>query len=85
MTTNFVNRFDPALDRQLFLRMSLRFRPDSANEDAQRSVDRVRKGGKRVVPARLHEFFLVDRHKELDDVFQRVNDLWQDLRKTTFD
>lgn len=91
----FFFRLDPALirsgrvdykqyigacsDRQLS-QMFLRFRHDSTDEDAQRFVDRVREGSKSVVPARLQEFFLVHRHKELNDVFQHINDLWQDVQ-----
>lgn len=68
----------PCSDYQLS-RMFVRFRPDGTDDDNMRFVSKIREGNKPVVPAYLQEFFLVHRHKELNDLFEHINNLWQDV------
>ncbi|XP_026808638.1 mitochondrial chaperone BCS1-like isoform X2 [Rhopalosiphum maidis] len=95
MTTNYVDRLDSALirsgrvdfkqyigtcsDYQLS-KMFIRFRPEGTEDDKNRFVKDVRKYNKPVVPAHLQEFFLLHRHKELNYVFEHINDLWQNVQ-----
>lgn len=95
MTTNYVDRLDSALirsgrvdykqyigtcsDHQLS-QMFVRFRPEGTTDDKSRFVKDVRKYSKPVVPSHLQEFFLLHRHKELNYVFEHINDLWQNVQ-----
>jgi len=60
--------------------MFIRFRPDGTENDKKRFVKDIRKYNKPVVPAHLQEFFLVHRYKELNYVFEHINDLWQNVQ-----
>lgn len=62
------------------LKMFARFRPDSTDDDEKRFVNEISKQNKPVVPAHLQEFFLAHRHKKLDELFEHINDLWQDVQ-----
>ncbi|XP_025199538.1 mitochondrial chaperone BCS1-like isoform X2 [Melanaphis sacchari] len=95
MTTNYVDRLDPALircgrvdykqyigtcsDHQLS-QMFIRFRPEGTEDDNNRFIKDVRKYNKPVIPAHLQEFFLLHRHKELKYMFEHINDLWQNVQ-----
>ncbi|XP_001949279.2 mitochondrial chaperone BCS1 isoform X2 [Acyrthosiphon pisum] len=95
MTTNYVDRLDSALirsgrvdfkqyigtcsDHQLS-QMFIRFRPEGTEDDKKRFVEDIKKYNKPVIPAHLQEFFLVHRHKELNYVFEHINDLWQNVQ-----
>lgn len=66
-------------DHQLS-QMFCRFRTEGTDDEAKRFVKEIRKHNKPVVPAHLQEFFLVHRHKELNYMFEHINDLWQDVQ-----
>lgn len=66
-------------DHQLS-QMFLRFRPESIDVDAKRFVSKIKTYDRPVTPAHLQEYFLVHRHKELNDIFEHINDLWQDTQ-----
>jgi hypothetical protein len=60
--------------------MFARFRPDSTEDDQKRFINEISIQNKPVVPAHLQEFFLAQRHKKLDELFEHINDLWQDVQ-----
>jgi len=66
-------------DHQLS-QMFIRFRPEGTEGDKKRFVEDIKKYNKPVNPAHLQEFFLVNRHKELNYVFEHINDLWQNVQ-----
>ncbi|VVC26894.1 ATPase, AAA-type, core,ATPase, AAA-type, conserved site,P-loop containing nucleoside triphosphate [Cinara cedri] len=95
MTTNYVDRVDSALiragrvDFKQYLgpcsnyqlsKMFTRFRPEGTDNDVKRFMDVIRSQNKPVIPAHLQEFFLMHRHKELNSMFEHIDDLWQDVQ-----
>ncbi|XP_050423234.1 mitochondrial chaperone BCS1-like isoform X2 [Adelges cooleyi] len=92
MTTNYIEKLDPALirpgrvDYKLHITpctdyqikgMFDRFRPNEIDA-REKFVTEVKKQQKPITPAQLQEFFLVHRYNELTDIIENINDLWQD-------
>ncbi|XP_050431101.1 mitochondrial chaperone BCS1-like [Adelges cooleyi] len=92
MTTNYIEKLDPALIRPGRVDYKLhilpctdhqikgmfdRFHPNEIYA-REKFVTEVKKQQKPITPAQLQEFFLVHRYKELTDIIENINDLWQD-------
>lgn len=69
----------PCSDYQLS-KMFTRFRPESTDNDVKRFMNKIQSQNKPVSPAHLQEFFLMHRHKELNSIFEHIDDLWQDVQ-----
>ncbi|XP_050542100.1 mitochondrial chaperone BCS1-like [Daktulosphaira vitifoliae] len=93
MTTNYIERLDPALIRPGRVDYKLHigpctdyqlkgifdwFRPDDGNQNKKKFVSEIKHKNKPITPAQLQGYFLRYRDDDITEILNNLNNLWEE-------